>query len=217
MKQTEGIDGVLLYCTKAKPFLTFGDKEGGFDIKKFRWFLYDGKPYSEHFIPYNGFVLFQCDCKEAFEYTEKRTDGRIYLSDSNISNFILQQRSCLTNEQLNCYGKGKNIFAYCFRFMYPIGRFPITRLFKDKACTIPMTSAPQSYCYAYRKLYLEDPTGCQDMGPSFHKADKKDVYWQLERYLVFSVKSTFMCKYGNGEKDWEVRTSLVMNADIACR
>ena len=165
------------------------------------WFTNDEKIHNG-FCSYdkakNGFVCFECDCKEAFDWNKVPNVNEAY---------SLLERACVSDEDFLKYkGKRKEMFFYHFENVKPIDPMPITQLYKDEACTIPLTKAPQSYCFAYRKKYVKDPTGLTDYAKCGHKTKISDVYWIPEKCLVFSIRSPWCCKYGNGKKDLEVRT-----------
>jgi hypothetical protein len=196
---------VLLYCTKAKPFMAI-DEDGYHLVEHPTGDLndYAGKVF-------NGLIGFECDCKEAIKV--------VYDKDPKISAYgvfsgrfkgldSICDRSCLSIVELCRYGSGKDLYAYHFENVNPIEPMPITQLYKDEACTIPLTKAPQSYCFVYQKYYR------------FCKVDSKTMEISdygnpiIRKVLVFSIRSPWLCKEANGDKDFEVRTGCVKNAGI---
>ena len=118
----------LLYCTIALPWLYQG-ADGKWYVTKSKCAQVGCKPAK------NGSVCFECDCKEAFCLT--MPDITIYYEEyisvnrkpkDPISHDELLTRSRLSNEQLNGYGKGKDLYAYHFENVKPIDPMPITQL-----------------------------------------------------------------------------------------
>ena len=182
-----------LYCTKAKPFL--GKEIHG------KYAL-----YKRDYGSLNGTVCFECECKEAFKYDFVHRSGdssNFYIRDQRTE----RMKDCLSNDDLFDYGKGKTLYAYHFENVRSINPFPITQLYRDGTMVYPLTRAPQSYCFAYRKL----ETTKEDYLSNVGKADgryyfqKNGKFFYSEKVLVLSVQSPWLCKIGNGEKDLEVR------------
>lgn len=211
----------LLYCTIALPWLYQG-ADGKWYVTKSKCAQVGCKPAR------NGYVSFECDCKEAFQLVygqyptceqEEMSDnfsGRTYIPDDLYG--FKEKGTCLSVEQLVEYGNGKeDIFAYHFESVKPIEPMPITQLYKDEACTIPLTRAPQSYCFAYRKTRIT-PCGKEEEEMLYRTEstpfEENGISWIIEKVLVFSVRSPWLCKIANGEKDLEVRKTRIANAGI---
>ena len=181
---------ILIYVCKAKPYLS----------KRCKDLDGDGSPYLLGITEYdrnttlNGLVCFECECKEAFKYDFVHRSGdssNFYIRDQRTE----KMKDCLSNDDLFDYGEGKDLYALHFENVKPIEKpFPITKLYKDEACTRHLKRAPQSYCFAY--------------------IDHKWAGHIPEKVLVFSIQSQWCCKYGNGEKDLEIRKTRIMHAGI---
>jgi hypothetical protein len=187
------ISKILLYCCKAMPYLI----NTKLPIQK--WELHDKKyeVCKEHYV--NGKVCFECDCKEAkqlYIYESESPDdefhsfGNCDFVKENFRRMGLSGDAESTGNILDKYG---NYWLYFYHFenVKPIDPFPITHLFKDEMCETPLTRAPQSYYFAY---------GIRDRKPI--------------KFLVFSIRSNWLCKIANGEKDLEVRKQRILNAGI---
>jgi hypothetical protein len=219
------VSKVLLYCTKKKPYLfeNYTDKVTWDKVfaRKFgewnRFMLIGAKPdyigSGNYYL--NGFVCFECDCKESWLLRRHSGFGDNYFSNCSCENIRLQERSCLTDKQL-CSYLGAYGYAYHFESVKPIDPMPITCLYKDEACTKPLTKAPQSYCFAYRKRLVEESEVndfIEEGGKAFDSLGRVvrwstiDGYWVSEKVLVFSIRSPWLCKIANGEKDLEIRKS----------
>jgi hypothetical protein len=240
------VSKVFLYCAKAKPFLT-KEKSGIFslfkDEKEVRedWEIYTeiaayGKhnslEYDEYFDKYilNGSVCFECDCKEAFGIFTDVPSFCQFSHDRLTKDAIekFKKRSCLKWWEICSYGNGKMVWGYHFDNIKPIDPMPINQLYKDEACTIPLTRAPQSYCFAYRKVLLDEDEvidgreevkndlvgSIKDKNGNKCYCSEEDGYFRIEKVLVFSIRSPWLCKIANGEKDLEVRKTRILNAGI---
>ena len=192
---------ILIYCTMAKPWLCYDEQQKKYALRY-------GKRKDTDL---NGTVCFKCECKEAFKYDFVHRSGdssNFYIRDQRTE----RMKDCLSNDDLFDYGKGKTLYAYHFENVKPIDPMPITHLFKDEACTIPLTRAPQSYCFAYRiaKLPHQHFMASKELlklwYSSVHNGDNTCAYLP-EKCLVFSIQSPWCCKIGNLEKDLEIRKS----------
>jgi hypothetical protein len=242
------VSKVFLYCAKAKPFLT-KEKSGIFslfkDEKEVRedWEIYTeiaayGKhnslEYDEYFDKYilNGSVCFECDCKEAFGIFTDVPSFCQFSHDRLTKDAIekFKKRSCLKWWEICSYGNGKMVWGYHFDNIKPIDPMPINQLYKDEACTIPLTRAPQSYCFAYRKIettredwysYLASLRKNDDKNRRKHYLVDNGRFFYIEKVLVFSIRSNWLAlevnidqKTGKPYKDLEVRKTRIANAGI---
>ena len=93
---------------------------------------------------------------------------------------------------------------------------PITQLYRDGTMVYPLTRAPQSYCFAYRKVETTKEDYLANVGKDesrYYLQDNGRFYYS-EKALVFSIRSPWLCKIANGEKDLEVRKTRILNAGI---
>ena len=199
----------LLYCTIALPWLYQG-ADGKWYVTKSKCAQVGCKPAR------NGYVSFECDCKEAFNIYVRYSK-----EDICKSGFVtvchdekqFYEHSKVSFEESQKYfqrfpiDEKENVgFAYHFENVKPIDPMPITQLYKDEDCTIPLTKAPQSYCFAYREKIIY-----HDWGEPKKKVNLAKI---VEKVLVFSIRSPWLCKIANGEKDLEVRKTRIANAGI---
>ena len=238
------VSKVLLYCTKKKPYLfeNYTDKVTWDKVfaRKFgewnRFMLIGAKPdyigSGNYYL--NGFVCFECDCKEAFNIYVRYSK-----EDICKSGFVtvchdkkqFYEHSKVSFEESHKYfqrfpiDEKENVgFAYHFENVKPIDPMPITQLFKDEACTIPLTRAPESYCFAYRKIRLT-PCGKKEEEILYRTEstpfEENGISWIIEKVLVFSIHSTYLAleaninpETGKPYKDLEVRKTRIQNAGI---
>ena len=110
----------------------------------------------------------------------------------------------------------KTLYAYHFENVKPIDPMPITQLYRDGTMVYPLTRAPQSYCFAYRKVETTKEDYLANVGKdeSRYYLQENGKFFYSEKVLVFSIRSPWLCKIANGEKDLEVRKTRIANAGI---
>ena len=206
-----------LYCAKAKPYLTKVVELGKYDCvskKDMKTIGYESERELKG-ASLNGTVCFKCECKEAFkiEFCGTSIKHPAYFFPSIHAKEVMK-RSCLTEKQFSDYGKGKDLFALHFENVEAIEPMPITKLYKDEACTEPLTKAPQSWCYGYRKIFetvqlchfdYDKEEFVNMKGDICHVSGDQERLYRIEKCMVLSIRSTWLCKIANGEKDLEVR------------
>lgn len=206
---------VLIYCTMAKPYLHQDHLNGV-------WFVNNEKTHNG-FCSYdeakNGSVCIECDCKEALLIPcELCDDGRYRYSfvhtKVKCDEFI--RRSHLLPYELDDYSYPKSVYAYHFENVKPIDPMPITKLYRDGTMVYPLTRAPQSYCFAYRKVETTKEDYLANVGKdeSRYYLQENGKFFYSEKVLIFSIRSPWLCKIANGEKDLEVRKTRINNAGI---
>src|SRR5574344_932999 len=207
----------MLYCTMAEPYLTKVVESGRYSTvgkKDMRTIGYATEGELKE-ASLNGTVCFECDCKEAWLLRRHSGFGDNYFSNCSCENISLQERSCLTDKQF-CSYLGTYGYAYHFENVKPIDPMPITQLYRDGTMVYPLTRAPQSYCFAYRKVETTKEDYLANVGKdeSRYYLQENGKFFYSEKFLVFSIRSPWVCKIANGEKDLEVRKQCVQNAGI---
>lgn len=226
----------LIYATKAKPFL----EKGGDPTCKDEYQLFDWVCDEDRKTKVlNGLIVAECDVKEAFvlislPFCEKSYYVSKYCPES-LTPSKIREMSCLSNMELVEYGKGKDLYAYHLENIKAIEPFPITDLYSDEACMELLTKAPQSYCFVYRKVYIDESeikctTDENDpaMVYAYTDGSEKDCFceddgrfYRVEKYLVFSVRSPYVAlelnidsDTGKPFKDLEIRKTRIANSEI---
>jgi hypothetical protein len=205
---------LLLGCTKAGPFLVRTESIVNDTYELFDTLLEVDK-YQRSLNPdmasaqiLNGSVCIECDCNEVFDISKVvQTNKNLSLKirgvyDTEEVMLYRGLKTALTLKQIEVYqGDSKTLYAYHFENVKPIDPMPITQLYKDEACTTPLTRAPQSYCHVYwNHLVYHD----------WHDPKKiVNLAQKTEEAIYFSVQSPWLCKIGNGEKDLEVRKTRI--------
>lgn len=181
---------LLLYCTKAKPYLEFKqiprtlmEIDNSFEGYRCSWKRTEDDPDFQ----INGKIVAECDyevevCDTSYHCIDFRTSTRL----DGISRL---DKSCLTSEQLLNYVKGKNLFYaiyiknlhifdepkelsdYC-KYSYP-------NFNKDNV----IEKAPQNMCRVLTKNGYS--------------------------YILISIKPEWLCKILNEEKTIEIRKKVL--------
>lgn len=175
----------------------------------------------------NGSIVAECDVKEAFkiEFCGTSIKHPAFFFPSIYAKEVLG-RSCLTEKQFTDYGKGKHLYAYHLERVNLI-ELHLSDFYEDEACTKPLTKAPESYRFAYRKEYLNldkesvfqanagEDTLIDIDGKQVFRDEKRfdetgeDSYYRIIKVLIFSDHAQYCAKMLNGEKDLEVRKTRI--------
>ena len=186
---------LLLYCVKAKPYITRGN---------------DGSVYPSCVISdgikewhLNGKIVAECDF-EVEEIACSKIDydlsyaidgtGQAFYNNSkeykpfylglNISNIELLKRSCLTNKEMYDYLNGKNGYAIHIKNL---------KIFDEP-------KELSDYTYFGTKLFGTLGNAPQNMMYAFDGEEKK---------VLISIRPEWLCKILNGEKTIEVRKKVL--------
>jgi len=208
-----------IYCTQTKPFLYEGDTDKGP-----RYFS-DNKDYKNDNPKLNGSIVAECDVNEAFFL--KGFDGVKYAENPLMHEHeTLGHHHCLTEDEIASYGQGKTLYCYHLENVKPV-ELKLSDFYEDEACTKPLTKAPQSYRFAYRKEYLNldkesvfqanagEDTLIDIDGKQVFRDEKRfdetgeDSYYRIIKVLIFSDHAQYCAKMLNGEKDLEVRKTRI--------
>ena len=174
---------LLLYCTKAKPYLTMTT-----DFVSFKHF----DCYNEDLGCLNGKVIAECDFEvEKIIYRETEKNSYSFGTETLTPNELLE-RSCMTTLELCKYiGSNPNWTKGDYGYAIHIKNLHIFDTPKelsdfahyiDEEHTSVITKAPQNMMYAY------EIDGCF-----------------LKRNILISIRPEWLCKILNGEKTIEIR------------
>lgn len=200
-----------IYCTQTKPFLYEGDTDKGP-----RYFS-DNKDYKNDNPKLNGSIVAECDVNEAFFL--KGFDGVKYAENPIMHEHeTLGHRHCLTEDEIASYGQGKTLYCYHLENVKPV-ELKLSDFYEDEACTKPLTKAPQSYRFAYRRHDCTDEEArminydCDSDKWSDQEGHEcfQDFYgwYYVEKCLILSDHPEYCAKILNGEKDLEVRKTRI--------
>jgi predicted transcriptional regulator len=123
--------------------------------------------------------------------------GSFILSEDNPESHLAPKLNgrivarCESKEAFCFYnGKGKDLFAIHLENVKPLSHsMPISDFYSNIVCTKPLNRAPESFQRCYREI----PTPNGPCG------------YEVEECYLFSIRSPYVCKILNGEKDLEIR------------
>lgn len=183
---------ILLYCTKAKPYLYRQDDDCFELLNKLK--NEDTSSYKKYYRLNNGKIVAECDFEvEEIDYRKAEfVCSRYYLE--------VLDKSCLTDREMYVYLKGKKGYAIHIKNLHIFDKpkelsnyysqgqvdwIEETELYRLKN---GITTAPQNMCYAYKYSYSKN---------------------KLEKYILISTQPQWLCKILNGEKTIEVRKKVL--------
>ena len=191
---------LLLYCTKAKPYLYFGSDLGEDEygmIYKPQWLLTTDSCFNKDYA-LNGKIIGECDFEVeeiySINYSPYIPDEFDYTT-SSLKLHELEEKSCLNQQQLFDYltndGERYNDDGYAIHiknlhiFDKP-KEIDDYAYYVDKETITTIKKAPQNMMYAYK---IED-------------------IWLIKSVLI-SIYPEYLCKIFNGEKSIEVRKKVL--------
>lgn len=183
---------LLLYCTKAKPYLQVNrcvlpTEYDRYILSKEQYYSAFGEPLDK----LNGKIVGECD----FEVEEVKQSSGLYLDAEYITNSLREKEilkySCLTNEEMENYLKENKGYAIHIKNLHIFDKPKELSEYKRKDEFMggkqvfweTIKKAPQNMCYAY------DNDG--------------------NKYIVISIQPQWLCKILNGEKTIEVRKKVL--------
>ena len=195
---------LLLYCTKAKPYLVQGLAKPNHTLDasnpyNFYWKLVK-KGFSNDRL--NGKIVAECDFEvEELRIVDDDPLGAYWYETETLNKYEVLEKSCLTDDELfdylGEYNEGyaihiKNLHIFDkpkeLRDYYSQGQvdwIEETELYRLKN---GITTAPQNMCYAYKYSYSKN---------------------KLEKYILISIRPEWLCKILNGQKTIEVRKKVL--------
>ena len=188
---------LLLYCTKAKPYL-FENVECLKDICN-KYYTYNNNKYLED-KTLNGKIVAECDFEvENLRIVDDDPLGTYWYETKTLSENEILEKSCLTSDELYEYlGEDNEGYAIHIKNLhifdkprelsdyYKIDSSITLRevINRTKPVYIPINKAPQNMMYCHGKKIGE-------------------------RYILISIKPEWLCKILNGEKTIEVRKKVL--------
>ena len=170
---------LLLYCTKAKPYLK---KTKRFDLEDDKQFYYNENTNVLETEIFNGKIVAECDFEvEKIEF---------WSDEINIS-YGVEYRACLTTEQILSYLGYDNDYKGYAIHIKKLHIFDKPKELSDykylrKTFFGPLGNAPQNMMYAYE---LNE--------------------YELIKKVLISIQPQWLCKILNGEKTIEVRKKVL--------
>lgn len=180
---------LLLYCTKAKPYIGSHTEYNG-EIKQensYRVYTphnFYNKPY------YNGKIVAECDCEKVEEiklggYSDGENIVRLFEIETLYHNDLVS-KSYLNQEQLEGYLSNEKGYALHLSNLKILDKplaFDKDYIYKDYKGNELIKKAPQNMCRVYDRLG--------------------------NKYILISIRPEWICKILNGEKTIEVRKQII--------
>ena len=187
---------LLLYCTKKlikNKYHLLRTKNGKYEYDKV---ILD----SDTIL--NGKIVAECDFEVEEIYScPNYYDNEMFYLTNNCSYFNLLNESCLNETQLEDYLKGKDGYAIHLKnlIIYDTPR-ELSDYYHSESPFLPITKAPQNMMYCNGVIKT-----------NFKLGDKvfKNVAYQIENYVLASVKPQWLCKILNGQKTIEIRKKVL--------
>jgi predicted transcriptional regulator len=175
---------LLLYCTKAKPYLTRGN---------------DGSVYPSCVISdgiqewhLNGKIVAECDFEVEKITTFKDYTGYeeydIHYQTAKRDYERLLQETCLNNQQLDNYLQGENGYAIHIKNLH---------IFDEPKELNKCWANTNAWRFSNHRIE-KAPQNMQYCGN-----------WNLEKCILISIQPQWLCKILNGEKTIEVRKKIL--------
>ena len=196
---------LLLYCTKAKPYLL---NQNIYEFYESKYITSTHKFHEKQDYLLNGKIVAECDY-EVEEIACSKIDynlsyaidgtGQAFYDNSkeykpfylglNISNIELLRKSCLTNKEMYDYLKGKNGYAIHIKNL---------KIFDKPKCLDEL--------WVFDKQGL--PNNLYNI-PTCMKKVEMISFLNITNYVLISVSSEEMCRIANDEQSVIVRKKVL--------
>lgn len=186
---------LLLYCCKNNKKKLIKKDQVVFGKRKIEY-IYDRFLLGNE-QALNGKIVAECDYEveeiEHYVHYEPEVNVGIAVlpefecdaySTETLCHFKLVEKSCLYNDQLDGYLKGKNGYAIHIKNLHIFGE---PKELSDYCVLIPITKAPQNMMYVYDE-----------------NSDNPN-----EKKVLISIRPEWLCKILNGGKTIEVRRKVL--------
>ncbi|MCR5786969.1 MAG: ASCH domain-containing protein [Acholeplasmatales bacterium] len=183
---------LLLYCTKAKPYLF---NQNIYEFYDSKYITSTHKFHEKQDYLLNGTIVAECDFDvEDFDYINPECLTHTYLD--------LLKKSCLTDKQMYDYLKGKNGKAIHIKNLHIFDKskelsdyYTFNGIVNNVNNWKPVDKAPQNMMYAYDLISELGFSGTYNR--------------YLKKNILISIKPEWLCKILNGEKTIEVRKKIL--------
>lgn len=180
---------LLLYCTKAKPYLFKNPTDVINQFIKDYWCAdkLDEKPFDEDIL--NGKIVAECD----FEVERLQiVYGKGWETKTIKGTENIEKLTCLSRDELYQYCKG-NGYAIHIKNLHVFNEPRDLEDYEDE-WEYPLERAPQNMRRCYSTLYSNI---------------EADMPIRTDSYILISIRPEWLCKILNGEKTIEVRKKVL--------
>lgn len=191
---------ILLYCTKAKPYLYRQDDDRFELLNKLK--NEDTSVYQKYYRLNNGKIVAECD----FEVEELRLDnddplGDYWYETETLSKYELLEKSCLTDDELFDYlGEYNKGYAIHIKNLHIFDKpRDITKLVLINQYRNDLKGTQ------YNKVKVAHLNMCM-VDYAINCNYKENIF---DGYILISIHPEWLCKILNGEKTIEVRKKVL--------
>ena len=200
---------LLLYCTKSKPYLyhrieqspdAMNEVDCGYDLIYWKKEAKEEKELLSSFS-LNGKIVAECDFEVDTIVMQKGADDKIYgnngfmgygiISKNHSFSWYDENKTCLSEEKLFNYLKGKNGYAIHIKNLHIF----------DEPRELSDYYKSNDYCKSWQPI-TKTP---QNMMNAYDIDLGKGVYWKI----LISIRPEWLCKILNGEKIIELRKRVL--------
>lgn len=204
---------ILLYCTKAKPYLVQGLAKPNHTLDasnpyNFYWKLVK-KSFSNDRL--NGKIVAECD----FEVEELRLDnddplGAYWYETETLNTFEVLEKSCLTDDELFDYlGEYNEGYAIHIKNLHIFDKpKELSQYHKPYGCiNISCGEKPKQKYLGCSLVRHCKKTQIKKAPQNMMKVESKIC--DEKDYILISIRPKWLCKILNGEKTIEVRKKVL--------
>ena len=198
---------LLLYCTKAKPYLEFKqiprtlmDIDNSFEGYRCSW----KRTEDDENFQLNGKIVAECDFEvEDLRIVDDDPLGAYWYETKTLSENKVLEKSCLTSDELYDYlGEYNEGYAIHIKNLHIFDKprelsdyYKFDGIYNDINNWKTIDKAPQNMMYAYDLI--------SELGFS------ETYNRHFEKNILISIKPEDLCKILNGEKTIEVRKKVL--------
>ena len=198
---------LLLYCTKAKPYLEFKqiprtlmDIDNSFEGYRCSW----KRTEDDENFQLNGKIIAECDFEvEDLRIVDDDPLGAYWYETKTLSENKVLEKSCLTSDELYDYlGEYNEGYAIHIKNLHIFDKprelsdyYKFDGIYNDINNWKTIDKAPQNMMYAYDLI--------SELGFS------ETYNRHFEKNILISIKPEDLCKILNGEKTIEVRKKVL--------
>jgi len=183
---------MLFYCTKGKPYL-YKDVDNKFKLQNKEDANWINKHLSNSL---NGKIVAECEVEtEEIQFNEYRDEYEEWdyeYDTPTLLNDELVDKSCLNNDELDNYITNKHAYALHIKNL---------KIFDNPKYIFDYYARQKDFSMSSSLAFMPVQKAPQNMMKVYDK--------QGNSYIAISIRSPWVCKIFNGEKEVEVRNAVL--------